>query len=76
MNLKDLLVEAFALKDDEYNDNQSIMDLEQFDSMNHMLFITKLEDEFEIDLTGDEIAEIRTIGDVKNAMTAKGVENF
>lgn len=76
MNLKDLLVESFALKDDEYNDNQSLMDLEQFDSMNHMLFITKLEDEFEIDLTGDEIAEIRTVGDVKNAMISKGVESF
>lgn len=76
MNLKELLAESFGLKDEQYTDEQSLVDLEQFDSMNHMLFITKLEDEFEIDLTGDEIAEIRTVGDVKKAMSSKGVASF
>lgn len=76
MTLKDLLIESFALKESEYLDDQSLTQLEQFDSMNHMLFITKLEDEFEIDLTGDEIADISTIGDVKKALSSKGVDNF
>lgn len=76
MKLKDLLVESFALKDDEYKDDQSLMQLQEFDSMNHMLFITKLEDEFEVELTGDEIANISTIAHVKEALTSKGIDSF
>ena len=44
--------------------------------MNHLFFINKFEDEFEIDLTGDEIADMRTIIDVKDPMKSKGVEHY
>jgi acyl carrier protein len=76
MKLKELLVESFSLKDEEYNDEQSLMRLKEFDSMNHMLFITKLEDEFNIELTGDQIAEMSTIKHIKEALLSKGIDNF
>ena len=76
MTLKELLKESFGLKDNEYIDEQSIFSLEQFDSMNHMVFITKMEDEFKIELTGDEIVDLITISDIKRLLQAKGVNKF
>lgn len=73
MTLQDLLKESFNLKESEYRDEQAIMELSEFDSMNYMLFITQLEETFSIDLTGDEITEMRTIGDIKKLLQTKGV---
>lgn len=72
MRLKKLLQESFGLKDEEYTDEQSILGLEEFDSMNHMLFITQLEEEFSIELTGDEIASMITVKDIKEVLKEKG----
>ena len=60
--------------DSEYTDDQSLMQLKDFDSMNHMLFVTKLEEEFGIELTGDEIVTMEKIGDVKNVLLSKNVD--
>lgn len=60
--------------DSEYTDDQSLMQLKDFDSMNHMLFVTKLEEEFGIELTGDEIVIMEKIGDVKNVLLSKNVD--
>jgi len=43
--------------------------------MNHMIFITQLEEQFNIELTGDEITDMFTIGDIKKVLIQKGV-NF
>lgn len=73
MNMKDILKEVFALKDEQFSDEQSILDLEHFDSMNHMVFITRLEEEFNIELTGDEIMKMITIGEIKSILHSKGI---
>ena len=60
------------MKDAEYHDNQSLMGLEDWDSMNHMIFITNLEQEYRVELSGEEIISLVTIGDVKKILAAKG----
>jgi len=65
MTLQDVLKEAFNMKDSEYTDMQSLMQLEDWDSMSHMVFITQLEEVFGVELSGDEIISLETIGDVK-----------
>jgi acyl carrier protein len=72
--LKKILKECFAMNDAEFTDHQSLMQLKDFDSMNHMLFVTKLEEEFQIELTGDEIVALEKIGDVKNLLVAKNID--
>lgn len=62
------------MTDSEFTDQQSLMQLKDFDSMNHMLFVTKLEEEFGIELTGDEIISLEKIGDIKNLLTAKNID--
>ena len=50
------------------------MNFSEWDSMTHMFFITKLEEEYGIELTGDEIADMDTIGDIKKVLISKGKE--
>ena len=38
----------------------------------NMYFIAQLEETYEIELTGDEIADMRTIGDIKKVILSKG----
>ena len=54
------------------NDDVRLMSYPDWDSMTHMFFITKLEEIYKIDLTGDEIAEMQTVGDVKRIVKSKG----
>jgi acyl carrier protein len=72
--LKKILKDSFAMTDSEFTDQQGLMQLKDFDSMNHMLFVTKLEEEFGIELTGDEIMTLEKVGDVKSLLIAKNID--
>lgn len=72
--LKKILKDSFAMNDSEFADQQSLMQLKDFDSMNHMLFVTKLEEEFGIELTGDEIMTLEKVGDIKTLLVAKNID--
>jgi acyl carrier protein len=76
MELKKLLIESFGMKENQFIDEQTLIGLEQFDSMNHMYFITNLEEKYNIELTGDEIVSLQTIKDVKDILLNKGINQF
>ena len=71
MKLRELIEETFNLKEDAQKDDVKLSDLQDWDSMTHMLFISKIEENFGVELTGDEIAEMQTIGEVKKVLTEK-----
>ncbi|MFN9581076.1 MAG: acyl carrier protein, partial [Bacteroidota bacterium] len=73
MTLHDILKEIFHIKEEEFKDEQSILALDEFDSMNHMLLVTKIEEVYNVELSGDEIISIHTIGDIKQILSKKGV---
>lgn len=72
--LKNVLKESFGMTDNEFIDDQILTNLKDFDSMNHMVFVTKLEEEFGIVLTGDEIVCMMKIGDIKRLLVSKNVD--
>ena len=72
MKLTAILKTAFNANDDQIHDDFKLTDFEDWDSMQHMLFITKLEEDYGVDLTGYEIANIRTIGEIKKLLSSKG----
>jgi len=72
MKLYQILKDTFNAKDSELSDTQEMIGYEEWDSMAHMLFITKLEEEYAIDLTGDEVFAMKTVGDVKKVLLEKG----
>jgi acyl carrier protein len=74
MSLVSILKDTLNVEESEINDGARFADFGEWDSMTHMFFITKLEEAYGIELTGDEIADMQTIGDVKKILKAKGKE--
>ncbi len=75
MILNQILTDIFGMTAEQNSDETSILSMPNFDSMNHMIFITQLEEQFNIELSGDEITDMLTIGDIKKVLIQKGV-NF
>ena len=72
MKLYSILQSVFDAKETELSDDFKLTDFEAWDSMTHMLFITQLEEEYKVELTGDQIADIKTVGDIKKLLAANG----
>ena len=66
-----LLNETFNVDGGQLTLDSRLSDLDGWDSLAHMEFIVSLETEYKIELTGDEIANIRTIGDVRTLVNRK-----
>lgn len=73
MTVGDIIKEVFMLRGDAPGADTVIMDMPEWDSMTHMSFIMRLEDEFKVTFTGDEIAGMRTVADVERALAAHKV---
>ena len=71
INLFQIIRDVFDAEEDQFDDHLKLTDLEGWDSMAHMFFITKLESEYGIELSGDEIADMQTIGDIKEVLKRK-----
>jgi acyl carrier protein len=74
MQLARILKESFNANESELNDEARLMSFSEWDSMTHMFFITKLEETYGVELTGDEIADMQTVGDIKKVIASKGKE--
>jgi acyl carrier protein len=72
MKFEDVFKESFNVAKSELKDDVRLISFGEWDSLTHMFFITKLEEAYEIELTGDEIADMQTVGDVKKVITSKG----
>ena len=53
------------------NQETKLKDFSNWDSMNHMILITQIESEFNIQLTGDEIADLQTVGCINKLIQLK-----
>ena len=74
MKLTNILNESFNVSEDSFEDDVRLVNFEEWDSLSHMYFISKLETTYEINLTGDEIADMYTIGDIRKIIKSKGKE--
>ena len=62
--IKKVMSAVFEIPVEQIKDDSSPDTIDSWDSLKHMEFIISLEDQFSINLTGNEIAELRTIKDV------------
>ena len=74
MKLAQVLKDSFNANQADLQDEVRLMSFGEWDSLTHMFFITKLEEAYGIELTGDEIADMQTIGDIKKVIISKGKE--
>ena len=74
MKLNKILIESFNAKESQLADETRLFSLDEWDSLTHMFFITQIESTYEIELTGDDIADMQTVGDIKRVIISKGKE--
>lgn len=74
MELNKIIKESFNEDITTMNDDARLMSFGEWDSLTHMFFITKLEETYGVELTGDEIADMQTLGDIKKVIRSKGKE--
>ena len=61
-----IIAKTFKISDEEAEKDLGMKEVSRWDSLTHMDLITAIEDEFKIQLTGDEIAEMTTFSAVRN----------
>lgn len=69
--LEEILCEVFRLKKDELNDSLTMTEVEYWDSLTHMDLITSIEEAFDIQLSMDEIMDMKDIASIKTIVLKK-----
>lgn len=70
--LIEIFRDIFNARLEQLHDSLPLRDLEEWDSLAHMQLIAAVESAFSIELTGDEIAAMETVGHVKRLIRQKG----
>ena len=74
MTIEDLIKEVLFIEEGtELTDETSPDDIETWDSLGHVNIITAIEDEYDIEITPEEIGELKTIGDFKKLLNQKDI---
>jgi len=74
MSLEKIISEVFILPESSVVDSIALSDIPTWDSLAHMMLIVRVEETYQIQFTGDEIADIKSVGDLRTALHAHGVE--
>ena len=69
--LLDILSKVFLLDKDKITDDLRRKDFEPWDSMNHLILVSEIENEFEIFFEDEEVVELWTVGDIKKVLSSK-----
>jgi acyl carrier protein len=73
MSLERIFSEVFFIPENRVHDSLALRDISSWDSMSHMMLIARVEEEFSVELTGDEIADFRTVKDIREALNRREV---
>jgi acyl carrier protein len=68
MQIEPIFAEVFSLPEKAVNDALTLREIPAWDSMSHMHLIVRLEEAFSVEFTGDEIADFRSVGDIREAL--------
>jgi len=69
----DIISKILLLAKNQIKDSISREDVEEWDSMTHLVLVSELEQAFDLVFSDDEVAEMKTIGDIKKALRRHGV---
>jgi acyl carrier protein len=74
MSLEKTISEVFGIAEGDVIDTLPLADIPSWDSMAHMMFIVRLEEDYGIQFTGDEIADMATVGDTRAGLLRHGAK--
>jgi acyl carrier protein len=64
--LNQVLADNFGLPISEVNQNLTMNDVNNWDSISHMNLIVRIEEVFKIELIGDDIADMTTFNQIRD----------
>jgi acyl carrier protein len=74
MSLERIFAEVFSIPEKTVSGSLTLREISSWDSMSHMMLIARVEEAFLIEFTGDEIADFRSVDDVREALNRRGVK--
>lgn len=72
--LFEIMGEVFNIDPSSINDKTKQSDIEKWDSLNSLLLIDRLENEYKTKFSIDDVIEITTVGDIKNILKSHGID--
>lgn len=72
-NMEKLISEIFNIEVTTVNDELDFDSIPNWDSLTHMQLIIQLEETYKVQLSGDEIADMRSVGAARAALRAHGI---
>ena len=63
--VNEILVRTFKIRPEEAEKNLTMNDVDKWDSLSHMDLIVRIEDELNIHLSGDDIADMITFDSIR-----------
>jgi acyl carrier protein len=73
MTIEQILSDVFSITESNINDDLELREIPLWDSMSHMMLILQIEERFKIDFNGDEIADLRSVRDIRAVLRKKNV---
>ena len=73
MTLPEIVADVFSIPVTAATDDLLLCRIKTWDSMSHMWLIARLEEVFSVEFTGDEIADFRSVGDIRRALSSRGI---
>jgi acyl carrier protein len=74
MKLNAIFAEIFQIPESNMQDDTVLKEVPTWDSLQHMILITRVEEIYRIQFDGDQIADMKTMGDVRKAVLAHGAQ--
>lgn len=72
MSFEKIFAEVFVIPESTVIDDLKLLDIPSWDSLAHMTLITRLEEVYQVQLTGDEIADMDTVGAARSVLRGHG----
>ncbi|MCP4505840.1 MAG: acyl carrier protein, partial [Fuerstiella sp.] len=74
MSLEQVFANVFCIPDADVKDELLLKEIATWDSMSHMMLIMQMEESFKVQLTSDQIADIKSVGDARFALQIQGAK--
>ena len=68
-----LLADVLQIPAEQINDDLAMKDLDAWDSLKHMELIVALEQQFDVQLTFDEIVAMQSVSEIRRVLGERGV---
>ena len=73
--MKEIIADQLSVSEDEVTLEASFKDELDADSLDLFELVMALEEEYDVEIPSDDLAELNTVGDVINYLKDKGVED-